>query len=172
MKNISLPHVFSRKTRDRQICRIMKLTGFSLFFSVFFAYAGNMHSQEKRVSLDLKNVQLEKVLNEIEHQTDYLFISNLNINLKQKVSISVRNKSVKEVLSELLKHTDITFSIEGVNIILSETIENRTRTQQTGNIITVLVFEYKRSQISCSRCKINGIHPLFKPLRDRFFRLY
>ena len=69
----------------------MKLTGFSLFFSVFFAYAGNMHSQEKRVSLDLKNVQLEKVLNEIEHQTDYLFISNLNINLKQKVSISVRN---------------------------------------------------------------------------------
>ncbi len=147
MKNISLPHVFSRKTRDRQICRIMKLTGFSLFFSVFFAYAGNMHSQEKRVSLDLKNVQLEKVLSEIEHQTDYLFISNLNINLKQKVSISVRNKSVKEVLSELLKHTDITFSIEGVNIILSETIENRTRTQQTGNIITGKVVDSKGEPI-------------------------
>ncbi|MCS3052284.1 SusC/RagA family TonB-linked outer membrane protein [Parabacteroides johnsonii] len=97
----------------------MKLTASFLLLCSCFAFAGHANSQNAKVSLNKTKVQLQEILNEIEEQTDYLFISNRDVNLKQKVSVSAKDESVQEVLSEVLKNTGLTFKVEGVNIILS-----------------------------------------------------
>ena len=120
MKNYFLPGSFPKKDSGRiQICRVMKLTTCSLLLCSCFAFAGQANSQNAKVSLNKNQVQLEEVLNEIEKQTDYLFISNRDVNLKQHVSIHANKRSVRDILSEVLKNTGLTFTVEGVNIVLS-----------------------------------------------------
>jgi hypothetical protein len=50
----------------------MKLTTFLLFFCAFSIMATNANSQRAKVTIKRQNVALVKVLNEIEHQTNYL----------------------------------------------------------------------------------------------------
>lgn len=99
--------------------RIMKVTTFFLFFFVFCLMAENSNSQSARVNISKNDVALEAVLNEIESQTNYLFIYNNNVNVSHKVSVNSKGKPVSEILDNLLKNTDIDYSMEGTHIILS-----------------------------------------------------
>lgn len=131
MKNYFYPTLLEQKdSGTNQICRIMKLTTCSLLFCSCMAFASNAHSQNAKVSINKSRVQLGEVLNEIENQTDYLFVSNRNVNLEQKVSVNAKEQSVKEVLTNVLNNTGLTFTMEGVNIILSATETTGTVSQQ------------------------------------------
>lgn len=131
MKKLFLSESLPKKDSGRkQICRVMKLTASFLLLCSCFAFAGHANSQNAEVSLNKTKVQLQEILNEIEEQTDYLFISNRDVNLKQKVSVSAKDESVQDVLSEVLKNTGLTFTIEGVNIILSRREESIYAIQQ------------------------------------------
>lgn len=124
MKKLFLSESLWEKDSGRKsIYRIMKLTTSFILLCSCFAFAGHVNSQNAKVSLNKRNVQLEELLNEIEHQTNYLFVSNRNIDLTQKVSIRANNKSVKEVLETILENTGLTFTVEGINIVLSEKSE-------------------------------------------------
>ena len=98
----------------------MRITTFLLLVCVFCTFAENTHSQNARVSINKKNVQLETVLNEIEHQTDYLFIYNNQVNVNKKVSLKAKNQPVSKVLEELLADSGITYSVEGKHIVLGK----------------------------------------------------
>lgn len=98
----------------------MRITTFLLLVCVFCTFAENTHSQNARVSINKKNVQLETVLNEIEHQTDYLFIYNNQVNVNKKVSLKAKNQPVSKVLEELLADSGITYSVEGNHIVLGK----------------------------------------------------
>lgn len=98
----------------------MKITTFLLLSCVFCTFAENAHSQNARVSINKKNVQLDKILNEIEQQTDYLFIYNNQVNVNKKVSLKAKNKPVAKVLEELLADSGITYSVEGNHIVLGK----------------------------------------------------
>ena len=77
MKNNTLSGRYCFKNpRFKQIFRIMRISTFLLMVCVFCSYAGNAHSQNAKVSIHMNNVKLDKILNEIENQTDYLFIYN------------------------------------------------------------------------------------------------
>lgn len=98
----------------------MRITTFLLLVCILNTYADNTFSQNARVSINKKNVQLEKVLNEIEHQTDYLFIYNNQVNVNKKVSLKAKNQPVSQVLKELLTDSGITYSVEGNHIVLGK----------------------------------------------------
>ncbi|WP_449039199.1 TonB-dependent receptor [Parabacteroides goldsteinii] len=98
----------------------MRITTFLLLVCVFCTFAENTHSQNARVSINKKNVQLETVLNEIEHQTDYLFIYNNQVNVNKRVSLKAKNQPVSKVLEELLADSGITYSVEGNHIVLGK----------------------------------------------------
>lgn len=120
MKKLFLSESLPKKDSGRkQICRVMKLTASFLLLCSCFAFAGHANSQNAKVSLNKNRAQLGEVLDEIEKQTDYLFVSNRDVDLKQKVSVRAKDESVQEVLSKVLKNTGLTFTVEGVNIILS-----------------------------------------------------
>lgn len=99
--------------------KIMRIALFLLLITGF-AYAGDVSSQNAKVSLNMDQTVLREVLEEIEQQTDYLFVSNKNIDMGQKVSIHVNNKPVSEALNLVLKDTNLTYVVEGVNIILTQ----------------------------------------------------
>lgn len=96
----------------------MRITLFLLVACVFSAYAGNSYSQNTKVSLDVSNVKLNKVLDAIESQTDYLFIYNSQININKLVSIKAHEQAVSKVLDKILRDTGIKYKLEGSHIIL------------------------------------------------------
>lgn len=102
-----------------------------------FGYAENTLSQNTRVKLNKQHSILREVLDEIEQQTEYLFVSNREVNLDQKVSVRARNKPVREVLDEVLRDTGINYAVEGVNIVLSKRPEINQQTQKriTGTVV-------------------------------------
>lgn len=99
--------------------RITRLTTYLLLVFSCFVFAENANSQ-KRVSLNKQQTALKDVLNEIEQQTDYLFISNRAISLEQIVSIQAKNKPVREVLDKLFENSNLAYTLEGLNIIITQ----------------------------------------------------
>ena len=119
----------------------MRISTFLLGACVFCSYAENSHSQNARVSINKSNTQLEKILDEIESQTDYLFIYNNQIDVNRKVSVKAKTKPVSVVLDNLFKNAGIEYEMEGTHIVLSAkevntvaAVEQQTRTV-TGRIV-------------------------------------
>ncbi|MDR2497866.1 MAG: TonB-dependent receptor, partial [Tannerellaceae bacterium] len=100
------------------IPRTMKITACLLFIACI-SFAGNLNSQNARVTLNKNSVPLGEILEEIEQQTDYLFVSNIEINLSRRASVKAKNKPVRDVLKDILDGTDMNYVAEGVNIILT-----------------------------------------------------
>lgn len=120
MNNISLWEIlYPQKLRINRIYKIMKITLTLVFVSIFSMFAGNIHSQNARITFTKNNATLESVLNEIENQTDYLFIINSNIDTHQKVSVRADDTPVSKVLDELFHDTEIHYTMEGSHIVLS-----------------------------------------------------
>ncbi len=97
----------------------MRMSTFLLGACVFCSYAENSHSQNARVSINKSNIRLEKILDEIESQTDYLFVYNQEVNVNRKVSVKSKTMPVSEVLDNLFKNMGISYTMEGTHIVLT-----------------------------------------------------
>lgn len=94
---------------------VMVSVGIALLLPMSYAKA-----QDVRVSLDIKDVALEKVLGSIESQTRYLFSPAADVNVKQIVTIQVSNAELREVLSQLRVQTGLDFSVENATIYITK----------------------------------------------------
>ena len=83
-----------QKLQTNHLFKIMRITLLLALVSILSLNAKEMHSQNARVTLSEINTPLEAVINEIENQTDYLFIINSSINTNKKVSIKVKDAPV------------------------------------------------------------------------------
>lgn len=97
----------------------MKVTAFLLLLCIFSAHATGVHSQNAKVTIQKNNVSLEEILDEIEKQTDYLFVYTDNVNVKEKASVNVTSAKVSNVLRQLLMDKRMSYSMEGNHIVLS-----------------------------------------------------
>lgn len=143
MKNIPLLDIYYPKNPNLKLLyRTMRISIFLLLFSAFSLMANNGHSQNAKVTIKQNNVPLEFILNEIESQTDYLFIYKEEVNVTSRKSIQVKNKPVSEVLSTLLSGTAISYKMQGNHIILTlKNIIDVQQRQQQQNRITGVVFD-------------------------------
>lgn len=98
--------------------RIMKLIFIALL--IFTSSVGaSVHSQTMRVRIHAHNVPTRTILDEIEEQTDYLFIYDTKeVDLERKTSVEAENRTVAEVLSDVFGATPIVYAMEGSNIML------------------------------------------------------
>lgn len=121
----------------KQLLKTMKVTAFLLFFCTFSMVASTVSSQNARVSIKKTNAPLEEILNEIESQTDYLFMYTDAIDVKKQASIKASEKPVSEVLEKLFEGR-ISYEMEGRHIILSIPAFNKVAsTQQNKNTIII-----------------------------------
>ncbi len=124
-----------QKLLINQLFRIMRITLLLIFISVFTLSAENVHSQNALVSLSLNNTPLKTTLNEIESQTDYLFIINSNVDINKKVSVHVKNAPVSKVLNDLFRGTNVNYAMEGTHIVLSGTAMDQGSPQEEKDVL-------------------------------------
>lgn len=80
-----------------------------------------LHAQDVKVSIHMTKVKMEAVMNEIEHQTKYLFGNRDDVDLNHIVTVNVTNAPLKKALDAMVAGSNVTYSINGYNIVLSNT---------------------------------------------------
>lgn len=157
MKNNTLSGRYCFKNpRFKQIFRIMRISTFLLMVCVFCSYAGNARSQNAKVSIRMNNVKLDKILNEIENQTDYLFIYNNQVDINKITSVKVKNEAVAQVLDRILSGTGINYELEGTHIILTTEAIKDLHAQQQAKTVTGTVTDVSGEPIIGANIRIKG----------------
>lgn len=157
MKNNTLSGRYCFKNpRFKQIFRIMRISTFLLMVCVFCSYAGNAHSQNAKVSIHMNNVKLDKILNEIENQTDYLFIYNNQVDINKITSVKVKNEAIAQVLDKILSGTGINYELEGTHIILTTEAIKDLHAQQQAKTVTGTVTDVSGEPIIGANIRIKG----------------
>ena len=118
---------------------MMRNTLLALFVFAGTAFATESYSQTMKVTVVADNVSTGKVISEIEKQTDYLFVYNVNeVNLKRNVKVNAQNKSVAEVLNKIFEGTDIYYAMEGKNIMLMSKAKDGEAAQQANKVTGIV----------------------------------
>lgn len=82
---------------------------------IFFS----LHVHAQTVTLSKYNVRLADVFEEIEKQTNTTIGYNEStININQRVSVNLTNESLERTMAEILKGTNMTYSIQGKQILI------------------------------------------------------
>lgn len=116
-----------KKTQKNAGCRFpvfkidlkVKLTTLLLLVAMFNVKAST-YAQTK-VSLELNNTTVEKVIETIEQQTDFRFIYKLtDVDLERVITIRAKEQSIDFVLNRLFNGTAISFKVRDTQIILKK----------------------------------------------------
>lgn len=109
-----------------------------LFVSVLFStIALSLSAQtQKKISLQMENATVENILNEIERQTDYLFVCE-SLDMSRRMSVDLKDKSVEEALSHIFDGTGVSWKVTGSNIYLFPKTEDKDRVSDivTGTVL-------------------------------------
>ncbi len=104
----------------KKLLLVMRLTVFLIVFSVVAVIANTGHSQETKLSIQLKNASFRDILNSIEDHSDYYFMfNNQLVDLSKRMDIDVQNKTIEEILALLCEETGINYKIYNRQIVLS-----------------------------------------------------
>lgn len=86
---------------------------------LFLAMPQSSFAQSGKVTIKRNNATIKQVLNDIEAQTNYLFIYGQDVNVGQKVNINVKKQAVSKVLNTVFKGKGIGYALQGNHIVLS-----------------------------------------------------
>jgi len=85
------------------------------------------------ITLKAEQLSIGKILEQIEQQSDYVFIyTDEVINKKDRHSISVQAKSIDKVLDELLENQKVDYQIYGNQVVLSKQKNKLKKIERTG----------------------------------------
>jgi TonB-dependent starch-binding outer membrane protein SusC len=118
-KNNILQRLALIKVNSKKFFRIMKLSTFLLFVTIFNVFGSITYSQKARLNLDMRDVPIQTVLKAIEGQSEFFFLySSKMIDINQKVDIKATDKNITEVLDELLANSAIKYAVRDRQILL------------------------------------------------------
>ena len=130
--------------------RVMRNAFLALFLFVGTTYATESYSQNMPA----------QVLSEIEEQTDYLFVYDVNeVNLDRRVNVDAENRPVSEVLDEVFEGTNVDYAMEGKNIMLmkrSKKASPVSAQQTSGNTIKGVVTDANGEPIIGANIMVEG----------------
>ena len=115
----------------KRTIKIMKLTVLMLAVCLSSVVAST-YAQTATLNVSAKNETLEKVLKQIEKQSEFLFFYNLEeINKNEKISINEKNANIQTVLDAIAAKTGLKYTIKDRHIVLtSEAAPASTATTQ------------------------------------------
>ena len=79
------------RKKQLRVSRILKLASLLFVSCVTYTRAEIVNFQNVRITLDKSDVRCEKILDEIERQTNLLFIYGKDVNVSHKVSVKVKD---------------------------------------------------------------------------------
>lgn len=121
-----------------------------LFMSLSISPIRGYSQDGATVSLSLTNVELQVVMNEIEKQTRYAFVSPQSIDLTQKISVHVQECPLREALDQIFAATDIVYQIKTPSIFLS------LKAPQSNVTVTGKVVDEKNQPVVGASVEVQG----------------
>jgi TonB-linked SusC/RagA family outer membrane protein len=114
---------------------IMRIAIVILLVGFLQTHANDAYAQKTRLSVSFTNIQLAKVLDQIENESEFFFLYNEKlIDANRKVSIDAKDERIDEVLKTLFAGTDVEFTITDRKIILAPAYLSES--QQQGKRVT------------------------------------
>lgn len=99
----------------------MRISAFLLFLCVFSSFAAKTSSQNARVNISGKNLTIGEFIDQVEKQTDYLFVYSKNeVNTNDAISVKSGNKTVARYLSEAFGDSNVKYAFENDYIVLTK----------------------------------------------------
>ncbi|HZL11729.1 MAG TPA: TonB-dependent receptor [Prolixibacteraceae bacterium] len=124
-KKLKLTIPWSYSPGVKKMLIYMKLTFVILLTAVLQTLAGVSYSQTTTLSINLKNVQVQTVLQAVEDQSEFYFLySRSVIDVDRTVDIQLKDAKITDVLNTLFNRTDVSYKVDGRQIVLSKKAEN------------------------------------------------
>src|SRR5690554_2429589 len=97
----------------------MRITLLLLCVFAFQLHSEQTYSQQTRISLNMKNSSIEKILQTIEERSEFYFLYNSKlIDVDRETNIRVKEESIASVLNRLFDEEDVEYEVKGTQIIL------------------------------------------------------
>lgn len=98
----------------------MRISAIFLFLCVFTTYAEKTYSQNARVNIQETQLTIGEFIDQIENQTDYLFVYSKNeLDTNEKISVESGNRTVIQYLDEVFRNTNLKYVFENDYIVLT-----------------------------------------------------
>ncbi|MEO6521795.1 MAG: SusC/RagA family TonB-linked outer membrane protein [Mucilaginibacter sp.] len=95
---------------------IMKLTTFILIISLMQVSAATFG---QRLTLNEKNVTIERVFREIRKQTSYnVLIETSSFSTSQRINVNFKDTPLDKVLDQIISGTDLTYTIDNKEVVI------------------------------------------------------
>lgn len=120
-----------------------------LFFLAILISGFKGFSQNKLITLHVKNKPISLIIKYVEEQSDFRIIYNAKkIDTDQLADIDVNNASLETVLTQLLKDKDIAFYIQKKQVLLTPSVPETSNSavQETSRMISGTVYSAKDRQ--------------------------
>lgn len=140
MKEVTKAKAFDKSF----LLRILIMSNISLMLvlcSFISVTAAESYAQRVKISLEYKNVPLERVITDIREQTEFEFAyqADLESLILKKVSVNVKDELIENVMNTVLKGTGLNFRIIDKIILLSKNQILTTSPGSTYNMLDVPV---------------------------------
>lgn len=118
--NYSLPEVIKIPLHYKHIYRKMKVSVLIMIAGICFASANNIHSQKAGLSFHFTNTPIKQVINEIEKNSDYLFVlaDNIGKETEKKINVTVNDTDMEKLLDSVLTETGLSYRIIDKQIVI------------------------------------------------------
>ena len=127
--------------KEPKFLRIMRISTFLFFLCVFTSFAAKTNSQNARVSINGNNLTISEFIDQVEKQTDYLFVySKSELNVNENISVNAGKKSVAQYLNEAFNNSDVQYAFENDYIVLTKKVSPLAIAQQ-GRTVTGVVYD-------------------------------
>ncbi len=125
----------------------MKISALLLFTCLFALQANEGYSQKTKVTVDLENVTVERLIDVIENQTEYRFLYMVDdMDLNRLITVKANKQRIHRVLDKVFKGTLTIYDIKDRQIYLTKDKEPKIILEKISvapvqNIISGTVFE-------------------------------
>ena len=90
----------------------MKMTTLLLIIVLFQVNANNNYAQRTKISVDLRNVPIEQVLDKIESITNFEFFVNVQeIDINKQVNVKANKQNISRILNDIFENENLEFKI-------------------------------------------------------------
>ena len=137
MKKNSMNRIDRHWNILRKALFAMKLTTLIFLISTLSLMAGEGYSQDTRISLNMKNVQIKDVLLKIENSSEFFFIyNNQLIDVDRNVSINADNEKISDVLRDVFQDQKVEFQLTDRKIVIvpTEMSNQQSQTKVSGKV--------------------------------------
>lgn len=107
-----------------------------LFF-IFLPLMANAQKEEKRITIQNKNISLKEAFAQIESQTGYsIAYEQSGLNIDKRLSLLLKKVTLSKALTQILRNTGHEYKIKGYHILISPSKGNQDSTDERTQRLT------------------------------------